>query len=136
MTDEARIRMLDEYFMCMKVGHLGQCLAGLEDCMDDAIDRRDNSVAMARLLACHRLKTAVPAACMARIGAIIGGGTLRQVEVLGLYFEGIGLAFQVIDDVINLRGIVSKVGGRAVVCIAMRALVYRVRVCVRSRVFV
>ncbi len=118
LTDEARIRLFDEYFMCMKVGHLGQCLdlAGLEDVMDDAIARRDNSIAMARLLACHRLKTAVPAACMARIGAIIGGGSLRQVEVLGLYFEGIGLAFQVIDDVINLRGIVSKVCASLLVC--------------------
>ena len=109
LTDAARLKLYDEYFLCMKVGHLGQCLDlyGLEDIMDVAIETRDNSVAMARLLACHRLKTAVPAACMARMGAIIGGGTERQVETLGLYFEGIGLGFQVIDDVINLRGIVK-----------------------------
>ncbi len=32
-----------------------------------------------------------------------------QVDAVGKYFEGIGLAFQIIDDVINLRGIQSKV---------------------------
>lgn len=34
----------------------------------------------------------------------IGEGTPEQVEALGMYFEAVGLAYQVIDDVINLRG--------------------------------
>lgn len=33
-----------------------------------------------------------------------GGGTPTQVECLGKYFEAIGQAFQIIDDVVNLRG--------------------------------
>jgi geranylgeranyl pyrophosphate synthase len=52
----------------------------------------------------HRLKTAVPAGMLARIGAILGGGTEKQIEALGRFFEAVGLAFQIVDDVLNLRG--------------------------------
>jgi geranylgeranyl pyrophosphate synthase len=57
-----------------------------------------------RVLAVHRLKTAAPAGCLARMGAVAGSGTSEQVEGLGLYFEALGLSFQIIDDVLNLRG--------------------------------
>jgi geranylgeranyl pyrophosphate synthase len=33
-----------------------------------------------------------------------GGGTEAQIEGLGTYLESIGVAFQIIDDVLNLRG--------------------------------
>ena len=35
----------------------------------------------------------------------IGGGTDEQIEAIGKYFEGVGLAFQIMDDVLNLRGL-------------------------------
>ena len=57
-----------------------------------------------RVLAIHRLKTAVPAASLARMGAVAGEGTDEQEEGVGLFFEAVGLAFQIIDDVLNLRG--------------------------------
>jgi geranylgeranyl pyrophosphate synthase len=41
---------------------------------------------------------------MARVGAILGGGSEVQVEALGNFFEAIGIAFQIVDDVLNLRG--------------------------------
>ena len=53
----------------------------------------------------HRLKTAVPAASLARMGAIVGGGTDAQVDAVGRYYEAVGLAFQIMDDVLNLRGL-------------------------------
>ena len=36
---------------------------------------------------------------MARMGALVGGGTEQQIEGLGRYFESLGLAFQMVDDV-------------------------------------
>jgi geranylgeranyl pyrophosphate synthase len=41
---------------------------------------------------------------MARVGGILGGGSELQIEALGCFFEAVGLAFQIIDDVLNLRG--------------------------------
>ncbi len=136
----------------MKCGHMGQALDlnTLSYVMDEAIATSDFTLPIQRLTACHRLKTAIPAGCMARIGAIIGGGSKEQVrcfclmfssavwvlfgcsvavvlwhlcfpasrhsgvvrgdvacqvDALGIYFEEIGLAFQIMDDVVNLRGI-------------------------------
>jgi len=40
----------------------------------------------------------------ARIGAILGRGTDVQIEGVGKFFEAVGLAFQIVDDVLNLRG--------------------------------
>jgi geranylgeranyl pyrophosphate synthase len=50
------------------------------------------------------LKTAAPAGALARMGALSGGGTEAQIEAVGAFFESLGLAFQLIDDVLNLRG--------------------------------
>ncbi len=41
---------------------------------------------------------------VARIGGLLGHGTPEQVEALALYFESIGIAFQIIDDVLGLKG--------------------------------
>src|SRR5258707_15620872 len=38
------------------------------------------------------------------MGAVAGGGTEEQIEALGNFFEALGLAFQIVDDVLNLRG--------------------------------
>jgi geranylgeranyl pyrophosphate synthase len=38
------------------------------------------------------------------MGGIAGGGSAEQVEGVGQYFDSLGLAFQIIDDVLNLRG--------------------------------
>ena len=40
-----------------------------------------------------------------RMGALVGGGTDAQIEAVGRYFESVGLAFQIMDDVLNLRGL-------------------------------
>ena len=55
----------------------------------------------------HRLKTAFPARCLAQMGAIYGGGSDEEVDAIGEFFEATGLAFQIIDDVLNLRGLVK-----------------------------
>lgn len=56
------------------------------------------------ILAVHRLKTAAPAGALARMGGVAGAGSDAQIDALGSYFESVGLAFQIIDDVLNLRG--------------------------------
>jgi geranylgeranyl pyrophosphate synthase len=100
------------YFAALRAGHAGQGLdiSGLDYLMDgqnNVIDNGDAALAESRIIAIHRLKTAVPAASLARMGAVVGGGTPAQVEAVGLYYESVGIAFQIMDDVLNLRGIYS-----------------------------
>lgn len=106
MSAETKLRLYDLYFAAMRAGHAGQAidLGGMAPLMPDAVRTGDSATLQARILACHRLKTAAPAGCLARMGAVTGGGSNEQVAAVGLFFEAVGLAFQIIDDVLNLRG--------------------------------
>lgn len=106
LSDSAKLRIYDLYFAALRAGHAGQALDlhGLDDAMDVAVQSGDSRDLEARVRGIHRLKTAAPAASLARMGAIAGGGNDAQVEALGCYFESVGLAFQIIDDVLNMRG--------------------------------
>lgn len=103
---ETKVRIYQLYFDGMRAGHAGQALdlSGLGDTVAHAVATGDVTELEARVLCIHRLKTALPAGTLARIGAILGGGTDLQVEGVGSFFEAIGLAFQIVDDVLNLRG--------------------------------
>lgn len=103
---EAKLRIYRLYFDAMRAGHAGQAidLDPAMECAGPPTDAYLLGELEARVLALHRLKTAVPAGMLARIGATLGGGSEQQVEELGNFFEAVGLAFQVMDDVLNLRG--------------------------------
>jgi geranylgeranyl pyrophosphate synthase/predicted secreted hydrolase len=103
---ESKLRIYRLYFDALRAGHAGQAL-DLEDISDltEHAARTGDARALERhVLAVHRLKTAVPAGMFARAGALLGGGSVAQVEMLGSFFEAVGLAFQIIDDVLNVRG--------------------------------
>lgn len=106
ISDADKLKLYDLYFDAMRAGHAGQALDldGFDDLMETAVATGDVEVLEERVLAVHRLKTAAPAGCLARMGAIAGGGTGEQIESLGRFFEDLGLAFQIIDDVLNIRG--------------------------------
>lgn len=103
-------KVYNYYFAALRGGHAGQALDihGLSYLMPEAIKTGDNSIAEERILAIHLLKTAVPAGSLARMGATVGGGTEDQVQAVGKYFESVGLAFQIMDDVLNLRGLYTS----------------------------
>jgi geranylgeranyl pyrophosphate synthase/predicted secreted hydrolase len=106
ISDRDKLRLYDLYFEAMCAGHAGQAmdLDGPGDLMPAAIASGDSSALEARIVATHRLKTGAPTGTFARMGAIAGGGTNAQIEAVGSFFEAVGLAFQIIDDVLNLRG--------------------------------
>ena len=107
LTDRQLVQLYEIYFDGLRAGHAGQALDldGFLPLMEQAIDSDElSSTLVSRVLAVHRLKTGAPAGCLARIGALAGGGTQQQISALGLYFEDVGLAFQIVDDVLNLRG--------------------------------
>ena len=49
-------------------------------------------------------KTAMPISAGARIGAMLGGGTPDEVEALTLYGLNLGIAFQIVDDILDIVG--------------------------------
>ncbi len=106
LSETDRLRLYALYFEALRAGHAGQAfdLHGLDHLMDDVVASGDGELLEERVLAIHRLKTAAPAASLARMGAIAGEGSEAQIEGLGEFFEAVGLAFQIIDDVLNLRG--------------------------------
>jgi len=62
------------------------------------------------LQAMHQLKTGALIRASVRSGALLGGGSEEQVTRLEQYAENIGLAFQVVDDILNITGDPDKLG--------------------------
>lgn len=114
VSDDKKLSLYDLYFEALRAGHAGQAidLDGLHGFVDEVLTTGDSRALEARVLAIHRLKTATPAASMARMGALAGGGSTEQIEAVGRYFEAVGLAFQMIDDVLNLRGFAGNLKTR------------------------
>ena len=52
----------------------------------------------------HALKTGALIEASIITGAILGNGSFEQIEQLNVYAKNIGLAFQVIDDILNVEG--------------------------------
>ncbi len=104
---EEKVQIYNWYFEAMRASHSGQAMDiyGLDYLMPAAL--KDDKVAallQERVIATHRLKSAAPAAYLARIGVLLGEGTKEQTEAMGSYFEALGISFQIIDDTLNLKG--------------------------------
>lgn len=109
-----RLRLFDLYFEALRAGHAGQALdlGGFDEAIEQAVRTGETDDIVSRILAIHRLKTAAPAAALAKMGAIAGGGRDEQIAAIGRFFDGLGLAFQIIDDVLNLRGFKKQLKAR------------------------
>lgn len=58
----------------------------------------------------HRHKTGALFRASVRAGAILGGANQEQLTALTRYAENLGLAFQIIDDILDVEGDASKIG--------------------------
>ncbi len=70
--------------------------------------RNDWNLTEADYLAMANGKTAALVSAACSVGATLGGGSPAQVRALAAYGTGIGIAFQIQDDVLNLVGDESK----------------------------
>ncbi len=109
-TSDEKLRVYDLYFEGMRAAHAGQALdiAGCDDLVDEVVRTGDGRRLEAHILGVHRLKTGAPVAGLARMGVVAGKGSRAQEDGLAHFFENLGIAFQIVDDVLNLRGFEGK----------------------------
>ncbi|MGW0605890.1 polyprenyl synthetase family protein [Streptomyces sp. NPDC002640] len=98
-----RLRAYEVLCSMLRAAHAGQALdiAGSDDA---DFPLQDGQTLGERVLAVHRLKTALPVRALAEIGAVLGRATPAQEEALCAYFEALGLGYQIADDVFDLLG--------------------------------
>lgn len=61
----------------------------------------------------HSHKTAALIAASVRLGAILGGCGMRRMKAFTKYGENVGLAFQIIDDILDIEGMTEELGKTA-----------------------
>ncbi len=70
-------------------------------------------LAPAELEAMHRRKTGALIGASAEAGAVMGGGSDAQVRALGDAGRELGLAFQIVDDILDVEGASADLGKTA-----------------------
>lgn len=58
----------------------------------------------------HRKKTGELIKASILVGAILGGASKNDLELLNIYGEKLGLVFQIIDDILDVEGDTEKLG--------------------------
>ena len=86
-------------------GMVGGQMADLQ-----AEGRRDGTVAL--LESIHRRKTGALLRAPLTMGAVVAGASELQVEALDRYGRAVGLAFQIVDDLLDVQGDEVKLGKR------------------------
>jgi geranylgeranyl pyrophosphate synthase/predicted secreted hydrolase len=110
-----RVVIYELFHRTMRAAYLGQALdvMGLREMMPAVVETGDALVLEKAVRATHRLKSGVPASGLARVAVRLANGTPAQENALANLFEAYGLAFQIVDDVLNLRGFEGGLKNRA-----------------------
>ncbi|HEY2166461.1 MAG TPA: polyprenyl synthetase family protein [Jatrophihabitantaceae bacterium] len=98
-----------------------RCLPSLVDMVQDLISGQSADLAMERqpvtdlneVLRMEAGKTAALIACSSKIGAIAAGAPAQVVDALGGFGYEIGMAFQLVDDVLGIVGDSASTGKSA-----------------------
>jgi geranylgeranyl diphosphate synthase type II len=77
------------------------------------LEAEGKTAARAQLRYIHENKTAAMLAASVRLGAMSANATARQLEAIGEFGEALGLAFQVIDDILDVTQSSEKLGKSA-----------------------
>jgi geranylgeranyl diphosphate synthase type II len=91
-------------------GMVGGQMADLQ-AEKQALDER-NEGSLAELEAIHRRKTGALLRAPLRMGAVIAGAPPSQQHALDQYGRAVGLAFQIVDDLLDVQGDEGKLGKR------------------------
>jgi len=107
LPDPVRLRVVQA--LARAAGHRGMIEGQMRD-----LAAEGQALDLTELKALHSKKTGALIKCALYIGALIGGGKPNQIEALENFGENIGLAFQIVDDILNVVGdpdIIGKATG-------------------------
>ncbi|MDF1578934.1 MAG: polyprenyl synthetase family protein [Desulfobulbales bacterium] len=102
----ARLRIIN--IIARAAGSLGM-VGG--QAMDIGAEGREIDIETLREI--HSRKTGALITAAVQAGAVIGGASLDQFAALTTYGEKIGLAFQIVDDLLNVEGNAEQLGKAA-----------------------
>jgi len=83
-----------------------------DDLASQFFEPTDDTKAIEQLELIHRRKTGALFRVSLRLGAIVAGATDEPLAALDSYGQHLGLAFQVVDDLLDVAGDESEVGKR------------------------
>ncbi|WP_190818646.1 polyprenyl synthetase family protein [Saccharopolyspora pogona] len=108
--ERRRLRAYESYLRAMRGAHVGQGIdiTGHHDAMNLAVASGDPTALLAGLRWAQRLKTGAYSRTLAEIGALTAGASDEQITAMGNYFEAVGLAYQITDDVMDLDGVTNR----------------------------
>nr|CCC94489.1 unnamed protein product [Trypanosoma congolense IL3000] len=94
------------YFDMMKKGHVGQGLdiRGIGHLIPDAVRTGDVELVIGAMRFIHECKTGALASAMCRIACVLCDASVEVTAAMEKFGLGIGLAFQIIDDALNVKG--------------------------------
>ncbi|MBD3404775.1 MAG: hypothetical protein GF411_01410 [Candidatus Lokiarchaeota archaeon] len=107
------IEMIGEHGTTELLRHIGN--GGVRMCEGEAIDlalstEKPNVYSKDQYFKMIELKTVAFLSESARLGAMMGEGNEKQVEALSEFGEYLGYAFQIQDDVLDLRASIEEIG--------------------------
>jgi geranylgeranyl diphosphate synthase type II len=87
------------YVVSLAAGYRGMIEGQMRDMASENSD-----ISLKELEDMHSLKTGALIEASVESGAILGNGNTEQIEQLKIYAKNIGLAFQITDDLLNVKG--------------------------------
>ncbi|WP_171168104.1 polyprenyl synthetase family protein [Streptomyces sp. I05A-00742] len=107
---ELRLAVYETYLAGLRATHAGQALdiQGHQEELELALTTSDSRPLLRMLALTHRLKTGVQVRVVCEIGALAGRATPEQRTALGEFGEALGLAYQITDDIGDLRGVTHR----------------------------
>jgi geranylgeranyl pyrophosphate synthase len=94
------------YFDALRAGHAGQGLdiAGLHHLMPEVVETGNTQEINDALIAIHTYKTGGAAGTLCGVACILADASSEQSVALEHFGTQLGLAFQIVDDALNLKG--------------------------------
>lgn len=82
----------------------------LDTCHPEEAKADTTAASLTKLQHIHRLKTGALINVACRMGAMAGGATETQLALIDRYGHAVGLAFQIVDDILDVTSTAEKMG--------------------------